>query len=41
VNEHAIEPDPLLRYDTPETRTSIGAVVAPVLESAGIAPPRD
>jgi thioredoxin reductase len=41
VNEHAIEPDPLLRYDTPETRAAIGAVVAPVLESAGIAPPRD
>ena len=36
VNEHPLEPDPLLRYDTPEMRTALQGVVAPVLRASGI-----
>jgi thioredoxin reductase len=36
VNEHAIEPDPLLRYDTPETRAALAAVAGPVLKASGL-----
>ena len=39
VNEHPLEPDPLLRYDTPETRAAIGAIVGPVLKASGIGTP--
>jgi thioredoxin reductase len=36
VNEHPLDPDPLLRYDGAETRAAIGAVVGPVLSANGI-----
>jgi len=36
VNEHPLEPDPLLRYDTPEMRAALQGVVAPVLRASGI-----
>jgi hypothetical protein len=39
VNEHPLEADPLLRYDTPDTRAAIASVVGPVLRASGIAPP--
>jgi thioredoxin reductase len=39
VNEHPLDPDPLLRYDSAETRAAIGAVVGPVLSANGIATP--
>ena len=39
VNEHALEPDPLLRYDTPATREALAALVGPVLRGAGISVP--
>jgi hypothetical protein len=39
VNEHPLDPDPLLRYDTPETRAAIAALVGPVLKASGIATP--
>ena len=39
VNEHPLEPDPLLRYDTPDARAAIASVVGPVLRASGIAPP--
>jgi len=39
VNEHPLEPDPLLRYDTPETRAAIAAIVGPVLKASGIGAP--
>ena len=39
VNEHPLQPDPLLRYDTAETRAALGAVVAPVLQANGIEAP--
>ncbi len=39
VNEHALEPDPLLRYDTPATREALAALVGPVLRGAGLPVP--
>ena len=39
VNEHPLEPDPLLRYDTAETRAAIAAIVGPALKASGIALP--
>ena len=39
VNEHALTPDPLLRYDTAETRAALAGVVAPVLRASGIEAP--
>ena len=39
VNEHPLEPDPLLRYDGAETRAAIASVVGPVLRASGIALP--
>jgi hypothetical protein len=39
VNEHPLEPDPLLRYDGAETRAAIASVVGPVLRASGITPP--
>ena len=36
VNEHAMEPDPLLRYDTPATREALAALVGPVLRGVGL-----
>jgi hypothetical protein len=39
VNEHPLDPDPLLRYDSAETRAAIRAVVGPVLSANGIAIP--
>jgi thioredoxin reductase len=39
VNEHPLEPDPLLRYDTADTRAAITTLVGPVLKASGITPP--
>ena len=39
VNEQALEPDPLLRYDTPATREALAALAAPLLREAGLPAP--
>ena len=39
VNEHPLEPDPLLRYNTAETRAAIASLVGPVLKASGITAP--
>jgi thioredoxin reductase len=39
VNEHALEPDPLLHYDTTATREALAALVGPVLRGAGLPVP--
>jgi len=39
INEHAIEADPLLRYDTPAARDAVRSLVEPVLRENGIPVP--